>query len=321
MRTPVAFVIFNRPDLTERVFKEIAQARPRVLLVVADGPRPDHTDDAEKCAATRAIIERVDWPCDVLKNYSDANLGCGRRPSTGLGWVFEQVEEAIVLEDDCLPHATFFPFCEELLDRYREDERVMHISGDNFLSSGQKQPSSYSFSHYTLSWGWATWRRAFRHYDPDVKLWPMLRDTPWLSDVLGSSDAIAHWTRVFDKAQIEGDRAGYWDFQWLFACWAQRGVSILPAVNLISNMGFGENATHTKRSGDRRANLNTSEMAFPLKHPLCMVRDIASDAAIFDQLIRPQRPRGIRQRLQRKCKDALPSCVRNSLASFRSVFN
>src|SRR5262245_26909140 len=132
MRTPVAFIVFNRPDLTERVFAEIARARPPKLLVVADGPRPDVAGEAEKCVATRAIIDRVDWQCDVLTNYSDRNLGCGRRPSSGLRWVFEQVEEAIILEDDCLPHPTFFQFCEELLERYRDDKRVMHISGNNY---------------------------------------------------------------------------------------------------------------------------------------------------------------------------------------------
>src|SRR5215469_15326478 len=127
-RTPIAFFIFNRPDLTEQVFVEIARARPKTLLVIADGPRPEHRIDAEKCAATRAIIDRVDWECNIIKNYSEVNLGCGRRQSSGMIWIFEQVEEAIILEDDTLPHPTFFKFCEQLLDKYREDKRVMHIS-------------------------------------------------------------------------------------------------------------------------------------------------------------------------------------------------
>ena len=139
MRTPVVFIIFSRPDLTARVFAEIARARPEKLLVIADGPRPDREGEDAKCAATRAIIERVDWPCEILKNYSNVNLGCGHRPATGLRWVFEQVEEAIILEDDCVPHPTFFRFCEELLEHYRDDERVMHISGDNFDLIGEKK--------------------------------------------------------------------------------------------------------------------------------------------------------------------------------------
>jgi hypothetical protein len=232
--------------------------------------------------------------------------------------VFEQVEEAIVLEDDCLPHPTFFRFCEDLLDRYRQDERVMHISGDNFLSSRQSNTLSYSFSNYTLSWGWATWRRAFQHYDPDIKLWPMLRDTPWLSEVLGGSDATAHWRRIFDRAHVEGDRAGYWDFQWLFTCWAQRGLSVLPGVNLISNMGFGERATHTRRPNDWRANLPTSELGFPLQHPQFMVRDVGNDRAIFEQIVISSGKRGIRARLRKKCAAVIPPALRRSISALKS---
>ena len=137
MDTPVALIVFNRPDLTERVFAEARRARPSTLLLIADGPRAAQPTDVKKCAETRAIVERVDWPCEVLKNYSDVNLGCGLRESSGMTWIFEQVEEAIVLEDDTLPHPSFFPFCEAMLDRYRHDERVMHISGDNWLVGGE----------------------------------------------------------------------------------------------------------------------------------------------------------------------------------------
>src|SRR5215831_3805810 len=158
MRTPVALIIFNRPDVTERVFAEIAHARPRKLLVIADGPRFNRPGEAEKCTATRAIIDRVNWECEVLKNYSDVNLGCGGRESSAMIWIFEQAEEAIILEDDTLPQPTFFRFCEELLEKYRDDERVMHISGDNWLFGQKRISDSYFFSHYCLSWGWASWR-------------------------------------------------------------------------------------------------------------------------------------------------------------------
>lgn len=132
LQTPVAFLIFNRPDTTARVFEEIRRARPPKLLVVADGPRFNHFGEAEKVAATRAIVEQVDWPCEVLKNYAETNLGCKRRVSSGFDWVFQTAEEAIILEDDCLPHPTFFRFCEEVLEKYRDDKRGLHISGDNF---------------------------------------------------------------------------------------------------------------------------------------------------------------------------------------------
>ncbi|OUC08639.1 hemolytic protein HlpA-like protein, partial [Litorilinea aerophila] len=170
MQTPVIFLIFNRPDTTAQVFAEIAKARPRRLLVVADGPRPHRPDDVEKCSATRAVIERVDWPCEVSCDFAEENLGGRRRISSGLTWAFSQVEAAIVLEDDCLPHPTFFPFCEELLNRYCHDERIMAITGDNFQFGRSRTKYSYYFSRYFHSWGWATWRRAWQHYDDTLHM-------------------------------------------------------------------------------------------------------------------------------------------------------
>jgi hypothetical protein len=316
MRTPVALMMFNRPDLTERVFAEIARARPRTLLVIADGPRRDQAGEAEKCAATRAVIERVDWKCDVLKNYSDLNLGCARRPASGLRWVFDQVQEAIILEDDCVPHPTFFRFCDDLLEQYRDDERVMHISGNNWLF-GQKQTSySYFFSHYCLSWGWASWRRAFRHYDPEIKLWPVLRNTSWLVDVLGDARAVEHWQKLFDLTYAGIDNVNTWDFQWLFATWAHRGLSILPNINLVSNIGFGDEATHTRGATNRLANLPRSEMIFPLKYPPCIVRDRDADGIIFEQTMLPPAP-SLYDKLRRKCATAVPASLRKSISSVR----
>ena len=146
LKTAVAFIIFNRPDTTELVFREIAKAKPPVLLVVADGPRLGHQEEPELCAATRAIIGRVNWDCEVLTNYSDVNLGCKLRVSSGLDWVFDQVEEAIILEDDCLPHQSFFQFCEELLSKYRDDERIAMISGNNIQLGRKRTKDSYYFS-------------------------------------------------------------------------------------------------------------------------------------------------------------------------------
>lgn len=317
MRTPVAFIIFNRPDLTERVFTEIACARPEKLLVIADGPRPGWEGEAEKCAAARAIIERVDWPCDVLKNYSDGNMGCARRPATGLQWVFDQVEEAIILEDDCVPHPTFFRFCDDLLEQYRDDERVMHISGNNWLF-GQKQTSySYFFSHYCLSWGWASWRRAFRHYDPEIKLWPVLRNTSWLMDVLGDRRAVEHWQEMFDLTYAGIDNVNTWDFQWLFATWAHHGLSILPKINLVSNIGFGTDATHTRAAANRLGKLPRSEMIFPLEHPPCMVWDKDVDQSMFDQTIRPLPQLSLYDKIRQKCAAVLPTPIRRSMSALK----
>lgn len=275
LKTPVVFIIFKRPDTTEKVFEVIRQAKPPKLLIIADGPRVDKPGEAEKCAATRTIIERVDWDCEVLKNYSEINLGCGKRVSSGLDWVFDQVEEAIILEDDCLPHPTFFPFCEELLERYRYDERIASISGQNVQFGRRRTEYSYYVSCYNHIWGWATWKRAWQDYDFYMKLWPEIREKDFLNDILIDSKAVNYWTRIFQStydAQIDN-----WDFQWTFACWINNRLGIVSNVNSISNLGFGLESTNTSAQTSKYANLSTKAIEFPLKHPPFLIRDLQAD--------------------------------------------
>lgn len=272
---PVAFIIFNRPDTTERVFAEIAKAKPSKLLVVGDGPRVDRQGEAEKVAATRAIIKRVDWDCEVLTNFSAGNLGCKRRPSSGIDWVFEQVAEAIILEDDCLPDPSFFRFCQEMLERYRHDQRIGMISGDNFQFGRRRNADSYYFSKYIHIWGWATWRdRWVGSYDITMAKWPRIRDEGWLIDMVGNTREAAYWQKIFDRVH-RGD-IDAWDYQWLFANWMEGRMGIMPAVNMVSNIGFDNNATHTKGVSDL-ANLARESLRFPLTHPLGVFKNIQAD--------------------------------------------
>ncbi len=317
LRTPVVLIIFNRPVTTLRVFEAIRQAQPPKLFVIADGPRADREGEAAKCAAARAIVDQVDWNCEVFKNYSDVNLGCGLRPASGIRWVFEQVTEAIILEDDCLPHHSFFRFCEEMLDHYRYDERVMHISGANLSRGRGRKDYSYFFSRYPFCWGWASWRRAWRHFDFDLNRWPEINSGKWLRSLLDNEREVEFWTRHFDDV-CERDKDHIWDFQWIFACWIQRGLSVIPRVNLVSNIGFNDGATHTMNVSDvLKAALNRShvanisslprwietslttsplaglfakladspfsnmpveEMPFPLRHPPFVIRDSETDS-------------------------------------------
>jgi hypothetical protein len=320
LQTPVAFLIFNRPDTTARVFSEIAKAKPSRLFVIADGPRQSRPGEAEKCAAARAIIERVDWDCEILKNYSDVNVGCGIRVATGISWVFEQVEAAIILEDDCLPHQTFFRFCEELLEKYRDDEGVMHIAGNNLLFGRRQMPFSYCFSYFTPSWGWASWRRAWYSFDLSMRLWPTLRDTTWLLDILGDRRAVEQWRRLFDLSYAGVENVNTWDYQWNFACSVVHGLSILPNVTLVSNIGFREDGTHTKGKHDRRANLSTQEMVFPLKHPPHVARDREADKIFVEEMIIPHIPRqpSLYDKLRQRCAAALPAPLRTSISFFKS---
>lgn len=276
LNTPVVLIIFNRPDTTAKVFQAIRQAKPSQLLVIADGPRPEKLGEAEKCAATRAIIDRIDWDCEVLKNYSEINLGCEQRVSSGLDWVFQTVETAIILEDDCLPHPTFFRFCAELLAKYRDEPRVMAISGDNFqFDQNSETDKSYYFSRYPHCWGWATWRRAWQHYDVKMTQWPQVRQTDWLPNILPDVESVKYWSTIFEKVYSVG--LNTWDYAWTFTCWMHRGLTILPNVNLVSNIGFGAEASHTKDVNSIFANMPVNEINFPLLHPTAIARNILAD--------------------------------------------
>lgn len=317
LKTPVAFFIFNRPDRTARVFAEIARARPATLLVVADGPRPDRTGERESCLAARAVVDQIDWPCELLTNFADSNLGCKRRVSTGLDWVFEQVEEAIILEDDCLPDATFFPFCTELLERFRDDPRVSMICGSNFQQGRRRSPHSYFFGLHVTVWGWASWRRTWRNYDVEMRRWPELRDTSWLTDLLINPVAVKYWRTTFEAAfQGEFDT---WDWQFFFFWWSQNMLAVVPNRNLVSNIGFGDQGSHTRESLPTMAGLPLEPMRFPLHHLPEVYLDRDADnlsfRRIYPWIIENQ---SYYWQLRHKVAAAFPKPIREKIRLLRS---
>jgi hypothetical protein len=289
LKTPVTLMIFKRPETTGKVFEAIRQAKPPQLFVIADGARLGYADELEKCAAARAIIDRVDWKCEVVKDYADSNLGPGKRIASGLNWVFSQVEESIILEDDCLPHPTFFQFCDELLEKYREDTRITSISGQNVQLGRRRTEDSYYFSIYNHIWGWATWRRAWQHFDFDMKQWPEVKKQSLLSSILTDSQAIEYWHERFEST-YDNPRA-IWDHQWTLACWLQSGLCVIPTHNLISNIGFTSDGTNIKvtkgKFYNRYANTPTKAIEFPLKHsPFILSHrqaDIFTQATLFKE--------------------------------------
>ncbi|GFO61607.1 hemolytic protein HlpA [Geomonas silvestris] len=264
MNTPLVFIIFNRPDTTKVVFEAIRQARPRQLLVVADGPRDHVPGEEERCLAARQVLEGVDWPCEVKTNFSPVNLGCKKRIISGLQWVFDEVEEAIVLEDDVVPDPSFFGYCEELLERYRDDHRVGMINGGNFLRSRFEAEGSYYFTRFGHVWGWASWRRVWRQYDGDLTSWPEKRQTGWLSEHFGQERLAQVWSRIFDDVQQH--RVNTWDYQMDYCLWAHGMLAVAPAVNLVSNIGFGADSTHTKEPSVW-SEMPRQPLSLPLKHP------------------------------------------------------
>lgn len=285
LNTAVLFVVFNRPDTTSLVFEAIRKAKPKRLYVAADGPRPGNPTDDEKCALTRQIATNVDWDCELKTLFRDENLGCGLGPSGAYNWFFEHEEEGIILEDDCLPDPSFFIYCKEMLEKYRNDTRIMHVSGSNFQNGWQKDKNySYYFSSYPYEWGWATWRRAWQLYDFEVKQYKALTGVRYFKGYFGS-----WFERKYRLAKIgksyKNPNVNWWDYQWSFALFSNWGLSIVPNVNMIENIGLGIDATHTLSANDKLKQNKAVAIQLPLKHPSFVIRDHQSDSRYFKALL------------------------------------
>jgi hypothetical protein len=274
MTVPILFLVFNRPDLVEQSFARIRDARPAQLFIAADGPRPDREGEAELCSQCREIVDCIDWDCEVKTLFRDSNLGCRIAVSEAITWFFEHVEEGIVLEDDCVAEPSFFRFCSELLELYRYDNRIMCITGNNFQNGIIRGAASYYFSIYNHCWGWATWRRAWQLYDCEMKRWTELKSSDFLSGFLQQRVA-EYWTREFDS--ILSGCSHVWDYQWELTCWSNSGLTATPNVNLVSNIGFDDRATHTKDANSAANRLQSYRMNFPLRHPADVSRYVIAD--------------------------------------------
>lgn len=272
---PISLHVFNRPETTQQVFDQIKQIQPRQLFITADGARDNVASDKEKCQAVRAIVSDIDWPCEVFKNFSSINKGSYKATSEGITWVFQHVERAIILEDDNVPHPTFFRFCQEMLDYYANDERVALISGNNFQLSGHKTPYSYYFSRYTHIWGWATWKRTWDKVDFNMQHWPEFRDMRGLDAIFSRWHERQYWYQFY-QAMYEGKKGPHWDYQLLLSTYMNHSLTVLPNNNLITNIGFGEDAANCKTKSNFHA-LSTKAMSFPLEHPPFVSRYVDAD--------------------------------------------
>jgi hypothetical protein len=265
LHTPVVLIVFNRPALTRRVFDAIATARPSHLLIIADGPRDARPGEKQLCDEVRKIVSSVDWPCKVDTNFSERNLGCRRRVKSGLDWVFSLVEEAIILEDDCLPNPAFFLYCTNLLERYRDCSQIGIIGGFNPLQESFPYPYSYYFTRLVLIWGWATWRRTWQLYDEQLSAWPEIKKGSLLRLMWKKQRALKQWVGIFDNYHA-GVGADSWDYQLIYSLWTQNLLNIVPRCNLIENIGFSADATHTKKA-DEGFKIKAESLSFPLVHP------------------------------------------------------
>jgi hypothetical protein len=308
VQAPVATVLFNRPDKSRRVFEKIRAVKPAKIYLIADGPRPGNQRDAENCPKARSVFEAVDWDCQVLKNFSEANIGCGQRIFTGFSWVFQREERAILLEDDCVPDESFFPFCDELLEKYEKDSRVMMIAGSNIKGTWDSG-KSYHFAKFGCIHGWATWKRAWEKVDMNLKLWNDPRTKELLKGKLGS------WLFYFlgknyDRLVDRGENAPYWDYQFDFARFVNNGLAVVPSVNLVTNIGFGPESTNTKDEKSRAANIPTSPLKFPMNHPSVIIEDRRYDKIVASVLF-PKRPILILWRIKNEVVRVVKRMFRN----------
>lgn len=285
LTTAVLFIIFNRPETTKQVFEAIRNARPTRLYIAADGARESKPGEVEKCEESRRIASAVDWDCDVRTLFRNENLGCGKGPSTAISWFFEHETEGIILEDDCLPSPSFFTFCAELLERYRDDTRVMEIGGNNLEADHLREEEySFGFSNHIYIWGWATWRRAWKLHDFHMNHYLEISEKGYLDESYSTIYERDFYQYVFEKMYKGDERTSsktIWDYQWQFACKINSGLVIVPNCNLVNNLGFGEHATNTLNPKGVGHDLKLETMKFPLRHPEFVMVDKLKDSQVF----------------------------------------
>lgn len=264
MKSPVLFLIFKREDTTKRVFERIREAKPPRLYIAADGPRASRPDEREKCKKTREIVEKIDWPCEVHRLYRDENLGCGKGVSTAISWFFENEEQGIIIEDDILANIDFFSYCDEMLDKYKDDERIQLIGGRNYLYNGYDSQYSYFLTSFGHIWGWASWRRVWETYDFDANTYPRDEYKRKLYERFSKSTA-KNFLKIYDE--MAAHRIDTWDYQFDINRFYYGRYAILPFVNMIENIGFGrDDAAHTTGANNRDAN-HKAYSPYPIIHP------------------------------------------------------
>lgn len=263
--TPVLFLVFNRPETTSLVFDVIKQIKPSKLFIAADGPRDCVPNEIDKCNEVKDIVSQIDWCCEVKTLFRKKNLGCRIAVSSAITWFFEQVDYGIILEDDCLPDLTFFEYCSQLLLKYKYNNEIMLIGGNNFHKDRLDGLSSYYFTNYPHIWGWATWKRAWVTYNLDVSDFLQVLNDKYYSNFFQSKSEKKYWMNVFKN--VANGMIDTWDYQWTYAIWKNKGKSITPAYNLIKNIGLTASSTHFFIKDSFRDELKLTPIKFPLNHP------------------------------------------------------
>ncbi|MDF2433622.1 MAG: hypothetical protein JWP44_3253 [Mucilaginibacter sp.] len=276
----VLFVIFNRPDTTKKVFDQIRAAKPKRLYIAADAPRKGHPDDAVLCRKAKEIATAVDWDCELKTLFRDENAGCRDAVSAAINWFFDQEEEGIILEDDCLPANSFFKFCDVLLEKYRHDTRIRHITGCNLQLGKKWGKYSYYFSNRTHVWGWASWKRAWDDYDKDLVEYREEDITDEMKNIYEDPLVVESWVNIFKE--LKAGKINSWAYPLDFVNFFNNGLVIIPNENLISNIGFSSNATHTIQEESVYAGIPVREIE-EITHPVFIVPEKQADLSIMNR--------------------------------------
>jgi len=290
--TPILFLIFNRKDVTQRVFDQIKKAKPKYLYVAADGPRPENDADQINCAETREIVNQIDWDCELKTLFRENNLGCGPAVVSAIDWFFKNIEQGIVLEDDCYPDLSFFDYCEELLEKYRYTGNVKFIGGNNFQNGNLRGEGSYYFSRYPTSWGWASWRRSWELFNHDITEAEQNIAAGKLDSIFNSKQEKKHWQKSLKMASQ--DTKGIWDFHFYYALWKSNGYCITPNKNLVINLGFFDGGTHYFLKDSTKTNPRCEEISTPLLHPKDIAINKEADKYTFNHFYSHSLQRAIR---------------------------
>ncbi len=289
LETAVLFLVFNRPGATKRVFEKIRNVRPTRLYVAADGPRKERVGEFQLTEAVRDIATNVDWECDVRLKFNHENFGCKMAVSQAISWFFSMEFQGIILEDDCLPDESFFWFCETLLRRYQDDTRVWAINGTNFQHGQRRGEDSYYFSMYPHIWGWATWRRVWNFYDVEMLFWDSWRSSKSWKNYFKDPVIRHFWTEQFDR--VRNGEIDTWDYQFAASTFFNNGIVATPNINLVTNIGFGDDATHTLNKNFPYANCKRFCLS-ELTHPRMIAVNECADKFDFDNLFGGSRCRG-----------------------------
>jgi hypothetical protein len=303
-KSPILFLIFNRPESTLIVFNKIREYKPSKLYIAADGPRIDNINDISLCSQTREIVKSIDWKCEVQYLLREENKGCKIAVSEAINWFFNHEEYGIIIEDDCLPDITFFDFCTNMLEKYINNNNIFSIGGNCFLPKKYRSiESSYFFSKHVEIWGWATWRRAWNLYDVNLTNYPSEIELLKNSNYFDNIDNFQHWNNIFNK--LYTNQIDTWDYQWVYTVWVNDGLTILPTKNLVKNIGFNQFATHTKIENKFFENFNIEPITFPLSHPLEIKRNKTNDKWIDNNV------NGFNKNIFRKTASKIKNFLKN----------